>query len=338
MSTILDVARLAGVSKTTVSRVITNQGAIRDDTRQKILEAMKLLDYTPSIHAQGIRTGKSKTIAVFIPDHSNTFYNAMFRGIEDIAIERGYLVMTCNTNSDPRRELGYAQMLLKHNIDGFIYNTYNRNQTSLDYFFALAQKMPVVFMDDVVPKRSNLSYVIVDGKSSTMNAVKYLYQLGCRSIAYIRMPPNISVVGSRYEGYVQGLEECGLPLNNLLVYNCEKNESYLSHIQVGVSGAEKFMSAEAPPDAILSANDTMAIGAITYLVRNGWRIPQDVRVIGYDNIEMSSIIQPNLTTIAQPATEMGRRAAKILIDTLERIPVEANQLVLESQLLVREST
>lgn len=338
MATIYDVAELAGVSTATVSRVITNQGPMRENTRAKVLEAMKLLNYIPSIHAQGIRTGKSKTIGVFVPDHSNTFYNTMFMGIEEEAIKRDYLVMICNTNKDPQREIHYAKMLLQHNIDGFIYNTYIMNKASLDFFFSLAKEKPVVFMDNIVPPGSDYAYVMVDGKSSTKKAVSYLYELGCRRIAYIRLPSNISVVGARYEGYVDGIRECGLPFDETLVYNCSKKELGLSHIQIGSNGARELVKMKNPPDAIVSASDALAIGALTYLKRNGWAIPEDIKVVGYDNIEMSSIILPNLTTIAQPAMELGRRAARILIDSIEGKSVDTKQVHLEAELLIREST
>lgn len=337
MPTIWDVAKLAGVSKTTVSRVITRSGYVSPKTFEKVNRAMEALNYIPSQMAQGIRTGKTHTIAMFVPDYKNTYYNALYAGVEQIVLNRNYTVMICNTNGEPVREIEYAESVCRRNIDGIIYSTYIRNDVSSNYFMNLARKLPVIFMNDIIPHNGEFAYVLPEEFESTCGAVQYLYGLGCRRIAYLRMPLNISAVGRRYEGYLSGLQRCGLEYDRSLIYEC--SESGEDHIAMGKRAAKALMSDEHAPDAIMSANDTMAIGALIYLVRHGHSVPKDIRVIGFDNIDMCNIVQPTLTTLAQPTEQMGRTAAEMLIDMIEGgIKSRSKQLVFSPELVVREST
>lgn len=336
MPTIWDVAKLAGVSKTTVSRVITKKGSVRPKTYEKVIGAMKELNYSPSLMAQGVRTGKTHTIAVFIPDSKNVYYNMLYTGIERSALNQGYTVMICNTNGKPEREIEYAESMLRRNVDGIIYNTYVRDAHSNGYFMNLSKTVPVVFMNDIVPYNGEYACVLPEEQKSTASAVEYLYRKGCRRIAYLRMPSNVSVVEKRYAGYLDGLAQCGLELDASLVYDCK--DYNISFIEIGKQAAEVLIHMEEPPDAILSANDTMAIGSIIYLVKHGYRIPEEVCVIGFDNIEICNIIQPNLTTLAQPTEQMGYEASNMLIRMIEDGISEAkDQRTFEPKLIIRES-
>lgn len=336
MSTILDVAKLAGVSKTTVSRVITQNGSVSHKTYEKIVRAMRELDYVPSYMAQGIRTGKTHTIVLFVPDYKNIYYNSLYAGIEKVVLKRGYTVMLCNTNGEPKREIEYAENVLRKGVDGIIYNTYVRDSKSIEYFLNLARAFPVVFMNDILPEGAQLACVLPEERDSTASAVRYLYNRGCKRIAYLHMPPNISVVEKRYQGYLQGLEECGLCMDKETV--CECDDANLTFIEKGQKAAERLMALPHPPDAILSANDTMAIGAIIYLTRHGYKIPDNIRIIGFDNIETCNIVCPNLTTLAQPTVEMGSAAANMLINMIEKgIENEKKQMIFKPALFIRES-
>lgn len=337
MATILDVAALAGVSKTTVSRVITRSGYVSPETHAKVAQAMAQLNYQPSRMAQGIRTGRTHTIAMLVPDCKNTYYNAVYSGVEQVALRCNYTAMICNTNSDPRREIEYAENLCRSNIDGIIYCTYMRTEDSGAYFRKLSQRLPVVFMNDIVPHDGSCAFVLPEEFLSSSGAVRYLYELGCRRIGYLRMPRNVSAVGRRYEGYLDGLKRCGLEFDPSIVYECP--ESGGDYIEKGKRAAEALMQGAAPPDAIMSANDTMAIGALIYLGRSGCRVPEDVRVLGFDNIDMCRVVQPTLTTLAQPSEEMGAAAAEMLIGMIEGgIGKNRRQLFFDPELLVREST
>jgi LacI family transcriptional regulator len=338
VASIWDVAKLAGVSKSTVSRVISNNGSVKEETRLAIERAMRELSYSPSYFAQGIRTGKTKTIAMLVPDNQNVFYNAMLDGIEDVAMKYGYMVLICNTHRDLNTEISYAKELLKRNIDGIIYNTYEKSRKNLDYFLNLSETLPVVFMDNIVPPGEKAPFVISEGYRSSKEAVEYLYRQGCRRIAYLRIPPDVSVINHRYEGYKAGLQECGMTIDKELVFQSENRNNTLTHMDVGMEGAKFLMNLPNKPDAIMAPTDVIAIGAIKYLKGQGIRIPQDVKIVGYDNIALCTLVDPMLTTIAQPIKEIGAQAARILINKINGVVNEKEQLVLDTKLIVREST
>lgn len=338
MYTILDVAKLAGVSRSTVSRVITGNGSVKIETLNKVKCAIEELNYTPSYFAQGIKTGKTKTLAMIVPDYSNVYYGEMFRGIEKIALENGYMVLICNTDKSSTRERIYVEELIKRKVDGIIYNTYKRSKDNIEYFTKLSKKTPVVFMDHIQGNDVKVPYVLAEGFDSSRKAVKYLISKGKKRIGYIRVPPYISVVQHRYEGYKQGLIESDITPDGNIVYQCPDNEIGKTHLEIGYEGARALMSKQDPPNAIMTSTDIMAIGAIKYLKKSGYRIPQDVSVIGFDNITLSTIVEPSLTTIAQPTCKIGEEAAKILLAKINGDEDVEDQIMFEAELIIREST
>lgn len=337
MSTILDVAKLAEVSRSTVSRVISGNGAVNARTREKVEKAIKELNYTPSFFAQGIKTGKTKTIAMMVPDYSNVYYGEMFCGVERIALQHGYMVMICNTDHSSTTEKNYTEEMLKHRVDGIIYNTYKKNSDNIKYFFQLAKQMPMVFMDHL-PFEGTQSYVLTEGYESSKRAAQYLIRKGKRRIGYIRMPPYISVVHHRYAGYKQGLISGGIEPDGDIVYQCPDDEMGKTHMEIGYEGAQALMGKDNPPDAIMCAVDIMAVGAIKYLKQAGYKIPEDVSVVGFDDIALATIIEPHLTTIAQPTRQIGEEAAKILIAKINGNENINDKIMIEPEFVIREST
>ncbi len=337
MYSIIDVAEKAGVSKSTVSRVINNNGFVKEETRRAVEEAMKELNYTPSYFAQGIRTGKTKTIAFIHPDSTNLFYNEMLVGVEEVALEKGYMVLICNTNRDPESEINYVRELQKRNIDGIIFSTYQMNDENLKYFYRLSKTLPMVFMDNVYTHNEDVSVVISEGYESSRRIVHHLYEKGCRRIAYIRMQ-DVGVVNNRYEGYMKGLEDCGLKYEPELVHAAAYKEIHKSHIKMGMDGAQNLLSLPEPPDAIMASIDTMAIGAMRYILDQGLRVPQDIKIVGFDNIELSTLIRPRVSTIAQPIRKMGVEAAKLLMYKLQVDNGFNQRITFDPEFIEREST
>ncbi len=337
MANIWDVAKEAGVSKTTVSRVLNNPESVKDETRQRVENAMESLNYTPSFFGRGIRTGKTRTIALLIPDYSNVFYNQQFIGVEEVALQNDYMVMICNTHKNIVNEIEYAQDLVKRNIDGIIYNTYIKSEKTADFFTELSKTTPVVFMDKNFKEDENVSYVLTEGYEASKKAVQYLHQKGCKRVGYIRVPAEISVVHHRYEGYKQGVMESQYEFDRDLVFQLDKADVKISHLEAGMRGAEYLMGLDNPPDAIMASIDIIAIGAIRYLNANGYKIPEQVKVIGYDNIDLCEYVQPTLTTIAQPIKEIGQKAAEILIAQINEQETE-NRIIFEPEFIIRESS
>lgn len=336
MTTIWDVAKLAGVSKSTVSRVMNN-GSSSDEARKAVLDAIKKLNYQPSCFAKNIRTQKSMTIALMIPDASNFFYTEMFKAIEQVAYENEYMVIICDTQNSTDCEIEYAEKLLQRRIDGLIYSTYKMDKAAQDYFLSLARKLPVVFTDNSFRMYEDISLVATEGYSSSRNAARFLYHKGCRNIAYINFPNDVYVTYHRYEGYLKGLEDCALAYNPKLVYFPPSERMMSDARDIGFNGAKYLLSSGAKVDAIMAAADPIAMGAIKYLKYQGVHIPGDIRVIGFDNNEFCEIIDPTLTTIAQPINKIGTTAAQILFNKIAGSATE-ERVFFDSELIQRDST
>jgi LacI family transcriptional regulator len=338
VSTIFDVAKLAGVSKSTVSRVLNQPGEVKPAVKQTVLKAIEKLNYTPSYFAQGIRTGRTKTIAMLVPDFSNVFYSELFKGVESVAVKSGYMVIICNTDRRIEEEYRYINKLIGRKIDGIIYNTYNINRENINILTELTARTPIVFMDNVFRKGDALSYVVTEGRDSTCEAVTYLYRQGRRRIGYIKMVPKISVIENRFRGYLKGLKNCGLPVEDELIYQPDPAIlGNLDHMKIGAIAGAYFASLSNPPDAVVSGFDVLSIGCMRELKKLGIKIPDDMALIGFDNISLCELVEPALSTIAQPIAALGAAAAQIIIDKLDGKPTQ-ERIIFPGELILRQST
>ncbi|MCP1110352.1 LacI family DNA-binding transcriptional regulator [Ohessyouella blattaphilus] len=336
MITIFDVAKEANVSKSTVSRVVNNDPSVKDDTRVKVQAAIKKLNYAPSFFAKGIRTGKTKTIALLVPEYTNMFYGEMFNGVEDMAFKKGYVVVVCNTgNATSEKE--YINKLLERNVDGIIYNTYNASKSTINFLEKLSQETPVVVMDELLGRNSNLNCVYTDGYNSSREAVHYLTKKGIKEIGYVKNNKSIQATKYRYQGFLQGLKECRLKYKKEYIYECTE-EAKSNYMKAGKKAGEYFLSLQRKPSAIMTDIDLLAIGCSTQLIANGIKIPEEISIVGFDNIELGEISHPALTTIAQPTREMGCKAAEIIIDQLEGSERQVEKMVFTGELIVRDTT
>lgn len=336
MVTIFDVAKEAGVSKSTVSRVINMDKRVKKETRDAVEAAIEKLNYSPSFMAQAIRTRKTHTIALVVPEYSNIFYTEMFRGVEDIALKYGYMVMVCNTERHAMSEIEYTNELLKRNIDGIIYNTYRSDDEMADYLRQISEQIPIVYMNKILGDEEKYSYVYTDGFKSTRKAVHYLFEKGKHKLGYVLNSEDISIIEDRYQGFVQGLEDCGLPLEEKWVYRVQK-ENEPDYVNLGKDAASYYASLKDRPDAILTATDMIGIGCVKGFSSRRIRVPEEISVIGFDNIFVGALIDPPLTTISQPVRKMGQTAAEILISHISNKPVQ-NRVIFDGKLIVRETT
>lgn len=333
MVTIFDVAKEAGVSKSTVSRVLNNDSGVKPETRELIESAIKKLNYTPSYMAQAIRTKKSHTLALVVPEYTNIFYSEMFKGVEDIAVKNGYLVLVCDTEGKVMSDKEYIDELLKRNIDGIIYNTYHVDDKMISYLNSISESTPVVYMNKM---DDGYSFVCTDGFESTRQAVHFLYEKGKRNIGYVLNTMDISIIEERYLGYLQGIKDVGLDLKEEWTYRAQSSTEP-DYIKLGYNAAEYFSSINTRPDAILTATDMLGIGCIKGFKEFGIRVPEDISIVGYDNIFLGELVEPALTTIAQPIREMGRAAAEIILKNIEGIKSK-NKVVFQGQLIERKTT
>lgn len=327
MARIKDVARLANVSTATVSRVLTNADNVTEETKEKVLEAIQQLNYQPNILGRYLRRMETQTILVVVPDITNTFFSKILRGIESVALKNGYKVLLGDTQNSAHLEVDYLNLLRQKQVDGMILLTARMNR---DLVEEIAEQYPVVLACEYL-EGSRIPTVSIDNISSARKATEHLIRLGHRRIAHITGPMNIILSRDRLKGYQQAMAQHELEVDPVLIQ--EGDFSY----ETGYNLAMKFLALENPPTAIFAASDDMAIGAIKAVKEHLLHVPDDVAVIGFDNIKISSIFEPSLTTIAQPMYEIGVAAMDMLLKLINGEQLKKRQFVLEDQLIVRES-
>ena len=337
MKTIIDVAKLAGVSKSTVSRVISGKGSIRPETRARVEEAMAALNFVPNQMARGIRTGRTNTIALIIPESTNLYYNELLYHIEAIAREHNYMVVLCIGGSEPSRTTQYITWLQQRNVDGMIYCFYCENEVT-ESLYRLSATTPIVFLDNPLGTRPDTSYVGADGAADIAGVIRELHRGGAESIAFIGIK-EISNNIYRFMGYRAGLSACGLPYDPALVGMIPLEEALTTvHFELGYRAAKRFMAQKRRPDAIVAATDVLAIGALRYCHEAGIAVPGEVSIAGYDNILLSTQVSPALSTVAQPVDEIAREAMDILLHKIEVDNGYNRSALMKSTFIPRGST
>ncbi len=331
--TIVDVAKRAGVSVSTVSRVLTGSSYVSAAARERIELAMRELEFVPSTIARSMRDKRTRTIAIFVPEFSNMFYSEMLSAMIPRAAELDYMVITCSTNQDAKYETEYIEQLLSRSIDGIIFFTYGGIRGNLEYITKLARRIPIVFMDSVF-EHEPVSVVSTDGWSGTREAVSHLMALGHRRIGYLRLSDDYFVAARRYEGYAAGLEEGGIGPDPALVYSVK-----LDDIQRRAhEAAAYFLGLGERPTAIVAVDDMFAIGVMNYLKLHEVDIPGDMAIVGFDDIGLCRMVSPSLTTVAQPLHQLANEALKLLIETISEPGLSNRKLLLDTRLVVRRST
>lgn len=327
MANMTDVAKLANVSTATVSRVIQNPEAVKEKTRIKVLQAIEELNYQPNILARYFRRTETKTILVVVPSIVNNVFPQMIAGIDLIASQYGYKVLLGNTYQDPEKAYSYIEELKQKQVDGMILLT---TRLDKDVITDIAERYPVVLTSDFI-EGLNVPTVAIDNISSSREAVEHLLQLGHSRIGMITGPLNSLLSRDRLKGYRQALLANEIGIEGVLIQ--EGDHTYES----GYNQMNKFLALEDPPTAIFAANDSMAMGAIKAVKDQNMKVPEDVAVVGFDNIQFSKIFEPALTTIAQPLMEMGKRSMELLLKQIKGESLMKKQIVLDTKLIIRES-
>lgn len=322
-----NVAQVANVSIATVSRVFTGSDPVTDETRKKVMKAVKELDYNPNVLARQLRTMKTKTIIVIVPDITNTFFSKVLRGIEITARRNGYRVLLGDTGNDVTVEYEYLKALYEKHADGLVLLTARVDRNTIE---SLMEKYPAVLACEYL-EDSNFPTVSINNMSAARKATEHLLKLGHKRVAHITGPMNIVLSRDRLKGYKQAMKTYGLEINSLLIVEGD------FYYKTGYDLMLKLMSIDNPPTAVFTANDEMAIGAIKAIESQGLKVPEDIAIVGFDNIEMSVWFSPSLTTISQPMYEIGEKAMNLLLDLIRGKKLRKNQFVLDDELIVRES-
>lgn len=328
--TIKEVAQDAQVSTTTVSHVINNTRFVEPETRDRVMAAMQKLGYHPNSLARSLRSGVSKTIGLIVPDAANLFFAEVARKIEDDGYRQGYSVILCNSDNNPQKQTNYINTLLTKRVDGVIFISSGGRVEDLLKFSA--NQIPVVVADRDVPQEL-ADIVLLDNEQAGFDATRHLIDLGHTVIACITGPDDLSPSMQREKGYRRALREAGIP------YQQDQIIAGDFSFKSGEAAAQKLLSVKHRPTAIFALNDMMAIGAMTALRKAGLSVPEDVSIVGFDNIELASAVNPALTTIAQPIDEIARQATELLIHRLLGSRIGKNQrVILKAGLIRREST
>lgn len=328
---IYDVAQKAGVSTATVSRVINKSVHVRDETRQRVLAVLKELNYLPNANASSLTRKRTDLLALLVSDITNPFFTTVARGFEDKAAQHGFTVILCNTDENPEKEKEYVQRLLMRRIDGMAIAPTSKGIRHLE--MVKKRQVALVLLDRII-NGFEADSVRGDSVGGAQRLVSHLIGLGHRRIAAVMGPFIISTSADRLEGYKKALAEHGIPFDEKLVkeglYRRESGQR-LTHELLSLPPSER-------PTAIFAGNNFLALGVITAIREAGLRVPEDIAVVCFDDIESASILQPFLTVAAQPAYLMGTLCAEIIIQRLSgKGPSRPQDIVLGTELIIRES-
>ncbi len=331
MANIREVAKRAGVSPSTVSYVLNNSRFVSKETRKRVLDAMKELDYRPNALARSLRLGETLNIGLILPSISNPYFAEMGEEIESAAFALGYNLILCNTEDDITIEQHYLDELCKKQVDGIVYIAAQNNPKNLSQMIDRTPCSAIVLVDRSLPF-PQLDSVYTDNIRGAYLATQHLIEAGHERIGCITGMKNFSPTNERVEGYKKALEDANLVFDAALIYFCEDNpeSSRVSTFQL--------LELQQKPTAIFATNDIMAIGVLRALRQCGISIPDDVALIGYDGIKLTSYTNPSLSTIAQPKKEIAQNAIRLLIERIGNSSLEPRNVILQPELIIREST
>jgi LacI family transcriptional regulator, galactose operon repressor len=343
MANIKDVARAAGVSVSTVSHVLSGNRPISEATRMRVKQIIAQLGYRPNRLAQGLVNKSSCSVGLLVPDLANPFFSNIAEAVEIAAHERGYSVILCNTNLDPAREADYLAVLLSRQVDGLIYFPGTRVPNAA-LRAAVAEGVPVVVVDERI---DNLSGVFVDNFDGGRQVGAYLASLGHRSILFLGGPEGLPTVIDRLNGLRAGLEAAGVPADTMRICYGEYRASH-GYEAIHTFAREGILAPDAVqrPTAVVAANDLIALGALRALRELNLRIPRDCSLVGFDGIELTSLISPSLTTVQQPFGKVASSAVQLLLSRIEannghkdgnHTTPGVSHIILPVSLIIRES-
>lgn len=329
--TIKDLAVTLGLSTSTISRALHNHPDIKIETKKLVRETAAKLGYEPNIVARNLKAKYSNQIGIIVPEIKHDFFSKAISGVEEIAYKAGFTVIVSQSNEDENREKINTNALYLNRVSGLIVSL-SQTTKNIDHFKNLLDKdVKIVFFDRVSGDLDTYRVVIDDVKSS-YDAVKYLIEKGHKRIVHLAGPKLLQNCIGRYEGYKKAMEDSGLGFNEELVVFGGMHEDD------GVNNVQKLIDNNIKFDAIFSVNDPVAVGATSCLKRNGYKIPSEVAIVGFSNNPVTEYMSPSLTTVEQPAYEMGKKAASMLISLIKGENASAERkIVLPTKLILRES-
>ncbi|MFV0574637.1 MAG: DNA-binding transcriptional regulator CytR [Vibrio sp.] len=328
MATMKEVAQLAGVSTATVSRALMNPEKVSNSTRIKVEEAVIESGYAPNTLARNLRRNESKTIIVIVPDICDPYFTEIIRGIEDTASEHNYLILLGDSRQQAQRENNFVNLVFTKQADGILLLS---SDIPFDISKEEQRNLPPLVMACEYAPELELPTVHIDNLTSAFEVVNYLTQMGHIRIAEMSGPVDAQLCQFRHQGYQQALRRAGISMEPR--YQMDGDFSFES----GALVITKLLALPEPPTAVFCHNDCMAIGAIQQAKLLGYRVPEDISIVGFDDIQFSQFSDPPLTTVSQPRYEIGKQSMLMLLDILKGREVSAGSRLLEANLVVRKS-
>ncbi len=332
-TTIVDLAKELGISKSTVSRALTGNPNIHEQTRERVIKLANELEYQRNMFSIGLIKKASHTIGIIVPEFSRSFFPQVIIGAQERAKEAGYNLIISQSDESYETEVSNAKVMLTHQVDGLLVSI-TRETKNFEHLKIFQRKgIPIVFFNRVcdemiVPK------VIVEDYEGAYSAISHLIQKGKKRIAHLSGPESLSICKRRKAGYMDALKKHSIEFDEDLFVSYDLS---INKVKIYIN---YFLNLENRPDAIFAINDPTAIETIRIIKENGLRIPEDIAVIGFSNDMVSAMIEPSLTTVEQPIKEMGRVATNLLLEQMDRDVADwkAPTIVLKTNLIVRNSS
>ncbi len=330
-ATIKDIAKRLNISLSTVSRAMRNAPDVNADTKRAVLALSDELNYQPNKLALSLKQKQTHNIAVIVPNLDYVL-STMVKGIDEVALEAGYTVMVCQSNESFGREIVNTRRMLDRLVDGFIIAVSSETKVFDHFKKILDKKMPMVIFDRVTPFLKAPG-VRIDNEDGGYQATEHLIEQGYKRIAILAGPKNLGISNQRLDGYLRSLKEHGMKPEDDLIINCDFNQHY------AYLATQELLNMKKRPDAIFTISDRMAIGAMLAIKEKGLNMPQDIGLVGFNNEPVVSLVTPGISSVDQPAFELGKLAAKLFIETVHQDKDMSDvEEVLKPKLIIRESS
>ena len=329
--TIYDIAEKLNIAAATVSRALNDNPKISDATKKLVMETAEKMNYRQNRLAIALKSGKTNNVGVIVPRVNTNFFGSVIRGIEDELNASGYQVIICQTHNDEEKEADNVESLLNSQVDAIFMSTSSRNTDTFDKI--LKKKIPLIFFDRK-KTMDNVSSVTIDDFAGGYIATKHLIDQGCKKIAHVSTGDlNIEIFRERFAGYKQALYDNNIPFNEEYVLTTKSN------IEDGREAVKKLFSLKNKPDAIFSASDFVALGAIKELQEMKIKVPKDVAIVGFSNEPFTNFLELSISTVDQFPLEMGRMTARVFLAQTDMTDLDKIQkkVVIEPKLIVRKS-
>ncbi|EBN2725520.1 DNA-binding transcriptional regulator CytR [Salmonella enterica] len=328
-ATMKDVALKAKVSTATVSRALMNPDKVSQSTRSRVEQAALEVGYFPQSMGRNVKRNESRTILVIVPDICDPFFSEIIRGIEVTAAEQGYLVLIGDCAHQNQKEKTFLNLIITKQIDGMVLLS---SRLPFDASVEEQRNLPPMVMSNEFAPELELPTVHIDNLTAAFNAMNYLLDLGHKRIGCIAGPEDMPLCHYRLQGYVQALRRSGIVVDPHYIARGDFT------FEAGANALKQLLEQPLPPTAVFCHSDVMALGALSWANRQGLKVPDDLSIIGFDNIALAEFCDPPLTTVAQPRFDIGREAMLLLLDQMQGQNVSSGSRLMDCELIIRGST